>query len=276
MVRKLLIALTLTAFLNSFSATDSFAGLFCKSSDIASRYGFRKEYIKAGQFTLLTYQKFKSPSDGIRIYIEGDGRAWNTRTRLSDDPTPSEPVALELASADSSDAVFYIARPGQFSETGSPDCEAAYWSEKRFAPEVVESFDKAIDILKEISSARRVELVGYSGGGAIAVLVAARRSDIASIRTVAGNLDPKSACDFHKVSRLDGSMDPLRVADKLSGIPQRHFSGQKDKVIPSFIAISFAERTGDVSHKRVTEVAGASHNKGWRENWPELLLIPPQ
>ncbi|MBP7056329.1 MAG: dienelactone hydrolase family protein [Candidatus Omnitrophica bacterium] len=276
MAKKLLIILTLAAFLNSFPATDSSAGLFCKASGIASRSGFQKKYIKAGQFNLLTYQRFKATSDNIRIYIEGDGMAWKTRTRLSDDPTPSEPVALELASVDPSDAVFYIARPGQFPETGSPDCEAVYWSEKRFAPEVVEAFDKAIDALKARSGAKRVELIGYSGGGAIAVLVAARRSDVVSIRTVAGNLDPGAACDFHKVSYLEGSMDPLSVADKLSGIPQRHFSGEKDKIIPSFIAISFAERTGDKDHKRVTKVPAVSHNKGWREKWPELLSIQPQ
>jgi len=55
----------------------------------------------------------------------------------------------------------------------------------RFAPEVINSFSRAIDTLKEKSGAKYVELVGYSGGGAIAVLVAAGRSDVVGVRTVA-------------------------------------------------------------------------------------------
>jgi len=242
----------------------------------ARQAGFDKKYVKAGMFTLTTYERFKAPSGSIRIYIEGDGRAWETRTRLSDDPTPSSPIALELATADPSDAVVYIARPGQFPAPDSVECNPTYWSERRFAPEVVESFDKAIDILKKRSGARDLELIGYSGGAAIAVLVAARRSDVTSLRTVAGNLDPKALCGYHKVSALGGSMDPLDAAGKVAHIPQRHFVGSADKVTPPFIAESFVERTGDAAHKRITKVELASHKSGWREKWLELLSIPPQ
>lgn len=54
---------------------------------------------------------------------------------------------------DSSDAVAYIARPGQFPGPDSTVCDPAYWSARRFSPEVVEALDKAIDILKERSGA---------------------------------------------------------------------------------------------------------------------------
>ncbi|MCX5656668.1 MAG: alpha/beta hydrolase [Candidatus Omnitrophica bacterium] len=243
------------------------------ANNIANKAGFIKEYIKADNFTLMTYQKLNKHSDSIRIYIEGDGRAWENKHKISLDPTPSNPVALKLAAVDPADNVAYIARPGQYSLSGLPECNSKYWSGSRFAPEVVESFNKAVDILKEKSGAKDVELVGYSGGGAIAVLVAARRSDVIALRTVAGNLNTKALSEYHHVSQLDGSMNPMDVAQKVAHIPQRHFVGLKDKVIPSIIAESFVKMKGDKDYTCITVVEGVSHNDGWDRSWKELLLM---
>jgi pimeloyl-ACP methyl ester carboxylesterase len=240
----------------------------------ACEAGFNKEYVKAGIFTLTTYERLKGPSETIRIYIEGDGRAWESKGRLSDDPTPSNPIALGLATADSSDAVVYIARPGQFPDTFPSGCDPTYWSQRRFAPEVVEALDKVIDKVKERSGARSVEIVGYSGGGALAVLVAARRSDVSSIRTVAGNLEPKALCEYHNVSQLEGSMDPLDFAQKVAHIPQFHFVGGNDKAIPAFIARSFIAKSGGLGDNRIIVINDASHTNGWQQRWQELLAIP--
>jgi hypothetical protein len=244
------------------------------AKNIASKAGFTKEYIKAGDFTLMTYQRFKKHSDSISIYIEGDGRAWETKHRLSDDPTPSNPVALRLAAVDSSGNIAYIARPGQFTASGFPECDSKYWSGFRFAPEVINSFNRAIDILKEKSGSKHVELVGYSGGGAIAVLVTSERSDITALRTIAGNLDPKALCIYHRVRQLDGSISPLDVAQKVAHIPQRHFVGSNDQIVPPFIARSFINKMGDKNDERITIVYGPTHHSGWSERWPELLKEP--
>ncbi len=252
----------------------------------ARQAGFDKEYVRVSGFELMTCQRFtpiekgnsltgfKRSPETIRVYIEGDGRAWETRSRLSDDPTPSDPIALGLAVVDPSDSVAYIARPGQFPAPNSAVCDPTYWSQRRFSPEVIEAFDRTIGILKKKSGAKYVELVGYSGGGAIAILVAARRSDIAALRTVVGNLNPKALCSYHNVSRLDGSMDPLDVAQNVAHIPQRHFVGSKDKIVPSSIAESFVKEEGDANYKSITVVNGATHKDGWRERWKELLSIP--
>lgn len=243
------------------------------AENIARQAGLSKEYLNAGDFTLLSYQRFNQRADSLRIYIEGDGRAWENKNKLSRDPTPSNPVALRLAAADQADNLAYIARPGQYPELGSPECEWKYWSTFRFASEVVEAFNLVIDGLKEKSGAKHVELVGYSGGGAIAVLVAARRSDVIGLRTVAGNLNPKAFCVYHRVSQLDGSLDPLEVAQKIAHIPQRHFVGSKDKITPLILAESFVEAEGDKDYARITVVDGATHNQGWEKRWDELLLI---
>ena len=243
------------------------------AEDIVSHSGFIKEYIKAGQFTLMTYQRFYGHSERISIYIEGDGRAWETKYKLSGDPTPSDPVALRLAVEDSGDNIAYMARPGQYPLSGIPDCSSRYWSEARFAGEVIDAFNRGIDLLKKKSRASRVELVGFSGGGAIAVLIAARRNDVISLRTLAGNLDPKAFCRYHHVSLLEGSMDPMDAAKSISQIPQRHFIGLKDSVVPIGIAQSFVRMQGDNAYQRVTIVHGVTHTQGWTERWKELLSL---
>jgi len=48
---------------------------------------------------------------------------------------------------------------------GVRGCVAAYWTIRRYAPEVIASMNHAIDALKHDSQATTVILVGYSGGG---------------------------------------------------------------------------------------------------------------
>ena len=244
------------------------------AGDIADKAGFSREYIKIDDFTLLTCKKITRPGGRVRIYIEGDGNAWQTKRRLSDDPTPRRPVALYLAIEDPSDNVVYIARPGQFSQNGSVSCDPVYWSSKRFSPEVVDVFNEAINKVKADAGAPDIELIGYSGGGAIVILSAARRNDVSAIYTVAGNLSSRALCSYHSVSQLDGSTDPLDVALKVAEIPQRHFVSANDDTVPVFIAESFAEKIGDQGHESVTVVAGTTHTAGWRKAWSSLINTP--
>ncbi len=126
----------------------------------------------------------------LHVYIEGDGHAWeNTRTPSSD-PTPHSDVTLRLAAADpTACAVLYLARPCQYTRVLSPACATRYWTDARFAPEVISATNAAIDRAKAQTGAQRVVLVGFSGGGAVAVLAATLRDDVAFLGTVAGNLD---------------------------------------------------------------------------------------
>ena len=147
---------------------------------------------------------------------------------------------------------------------------------KRFSPEVVSALNQAIDKLKNDTGSPNVELVGYSGGGGLAILVAARRNDVVSIRTVAANLDHKALCDYHHVSPLTGSLNPIDYAQIIKTLPQQHFVGAEDKTVPIFIARSFIECEGDESYERITVVKNTSHTKGWRKHWQHLLGVPLQ
>jgi pimeloyl-ACP methyl ester carboxylesterase len=247
-------------------------GAFCEAA--AEKSGFRKELIDTGDFTILAYSRIKKLGMSLVIYIEGDGSAWETRTRLSEDPTPRDPLVIKLAAIDPSPNVAYLARPGQYTLIGASSCNPSYWSDERFSETVVKAMDQAVEHLKSKYGAKEVSLIGYSGGGAIAVLVAARRGDITKLRTVAGNLDHVSVSNYHGVSSLGGSLNPIDVATGIAILPQRHFAGESDNVIPSFIARSFVKRAGDKNYDRVIIVKGATHSAGWVEQWAELLEIP--
>jgi hypothetical protein len=82
------------------------------ADNIAQLHHFQKQLIKTNPFMLTTFQKFStSPSTSntnhtinqtLTIYIEGDGRTWITRSKLSSNPTPKNPLALKLAVLDTS------------------------------------------------------------------------------------------------------------------------------------------------------------------------------
>lgn len=236
--------------------------------------GMQKSYFKAASFTLTAYERCAGPGDPLHIYIEGDGAAWLSRTRLSDDPTPKTPLVLELAALDPASNVAYLARPGQYAASRIPGCDAAYWSDKRFSSEVIKAMNEALDVLRFHCRAEKINLIGYSGGAAIAVLLAARRGDIASLRTVAGNLDPEAVNRHHRVSPLTDLQNPMDEAEKLRNLPQRHFTGSRDTVVPSGIAQSFLKRTGNRHCGGITVVEEAAHASGWRKLWKELLAMP--
>ncbi len=239
----------------------------------AVREGFKKQYLFAPPFVLTAYHKSAGASDTLVVYIEGDGYAWSSRTMPSDDPTPRHPLAFFLASEDQSPHVLYLARPGQFLADASPQVDQAYWTSKRYSEEVIQSTNAAIDQVKLSSGAGKVSLVGYSGGAAVAVLVAARRNDVIALRTVAGNLAPEVFTRLHHLSPLTGSLDPMAVALAVKGIPQRHFIGRRDAVVTRAVTEAFLDAEGDDSRQSLTEVDGADHLNGWAERWGVFIKL---
>lgn len=247
---------------------------------LAEAHGWRRLDIGAPPFVLAAWRPAGSPADAetgklLTVYIEGDGLAWVTRSRLSSDPTPVDPVGLNLALRHPGGQVAYLARPCQFtSPENSAGCEKKYWTTHRFAPEVIAASNRAVTVLKEMSGASTLQLVGYSGGGAVALLVAAARDDVSSLVTVAGNLDHARWTARHSLDPLDGSLNPAAVASSLAPLPQLHFVGMTDRVVPAEIAAGFVAGQGPGSCAEVVPVADVDHSHGWVERWPELLNRP--
>ncbi|MDD5072607.1 MAG: alpha/beta hydrolase [Candidatus Omnitrophica bacterium] len=264
-IRRPLAALFLVSCLTGCAAQSFF---------LEKNNGFTKNLIRGRNFTLLSYITINRRGEPLVIYIEGDGLAWRSRSRPSSDPTPTDRLVMRLASLDPSPNVAYLARPGQYVSLGASQCDAKYWTAKRFSPEVIKDMDLAVSRLRDMAGARSVSLVGYSGGGAVAVLVAARRDDVISLRTIAGNLDWSAVSDWNKVSPLNGSLNPIDYAAKIRAIPQRHFVASGDRTIPASVAKSFAGKTGDDKHESITVVKGTTHHSGWEDKWRKLLDMP--
>ena len=237
----------------------------------------RVEY-QASPFVLTGWQKLTRTGEPIYIYIEGDGLAWLGRTRPSPNPTPKIPVALLLASRDTSANIIYLARPCQytaFDMAGNKACaDVGYWGAKRFSQEVVNSYMTVLDEIALRTGTTEFQITGFSGGANIAGLLAARRSDITQIRTVAGNVDNDYFTKFHGVSAMPDSLNMANDAAKLSNIPQIHFIGADDRIIPVEIYKSYASKTGATPCLQFRIVPDITHNEGWENAWDTLLHIP--
>lgn len=212
----------------------------------------------------------------LTVYLEGDGLAWLDRHTPSFAPTPIDPVGLHLAVADADARAVYLARPCQYTQGSAfKGCHPRYWGSHRFAPEVIAAMDRAVDQLKSRYGASELVLVGYSGGAAVAALLAARRSDVVTLVTVAGTLDTERWVELQRVSPLQGSLNPRQVAPRLRHLPQWHFMGEKDNVVPAGVASGFLEDVsapgrGVARAPFVHVMPGFDHGCCWAQAWPSL------
>ncbi len=206
----------------------------------------------------------------LRVYLEGDGHAWATATQPSLDPSPHTLLVPQLAVDDPTPNV-YLARPCQFVMTAA--CEPALWTHRRFSQEVVTRLSQALDELKRRYGNSEFELVGYSGGAALALLLAAQRNDVTQVQTLAGNLSPRLWATMKGLSPLDGSLDPLAYRDRLALIPQRHLIAQADLIIPAGLADKYQQALGSPLSQCV-HVPDASHDRGWEAIWSRWVETP--
>jgi dienelactone hydrolase len=164
----------------------------------------------------------------------------------------------------------YVARPCQYVDAEQTGCPSRYWTSERFSAEVIAATSCTAEKLKQRYQAHRLLLVGYSGGAAVAALVAARRDDIAGLITIAGNLDHAAWTHHHKVSPLVGSLNPADESAKLERIPQWHFVGLNDRNITPALVQGFADLFPAATRPKIEIQPGFDHVCCWAENWPSL------
>lgn len=232
---------------------------------LASSHGQRLEVLPTHPFPLAMVAAVEHHNlSRIRIYLEGDGRAWATATQPSTDPSPRQLMMAQLALNDPTPAI-YLGRPCQF--VSVPACTPQMWTNRRFSEEVVVSLDQALDLLKRRFHNQDFELVGYSGGAALVLLLASRRDDIAQIQTLAGNLSPTEWVRIHQLAPLRGSLEPLHYRQRLALIPQRHLFGSDDRVIPVAIADFYRRHLGPATCLETIVIPGVTHETGWSQVW---------
>lgn len=225
----------------------------CSTIKVPDDFAYKE--IVTRDFTLASWQKVTNPTAPYKIYIEGDGYAFNVHGRATQDPTPKGTLVREIAFGDSFPNVVYLARPCQYVK--SPVCSQRHWTTARFAPEIINAEYTAI---RQIAGNNPVILVGFSGGAQIAGLVAAAKPglNIQKIITIAGNLDHLAWTRYHNLPPLNESMNLESYRKQFAKIPQIHYVGSDDEVIPPSLVRAF------VGHDvLIVEINGANHNEGW-------------
>ena len=218
--------------------------------------------LKRGVPTLLT------------VFIESDGAAWPRPWLAPDDPTPGNPLALHLAidhaayAAKPNEAVAYLGRPCQYLAAEQlATCPPAWWTRGRFGRQPLALLSAQLDVLKLKAPGAALRLVGYSGGGAAAALLAAQRGDVACLVTVAAPLDTDAWTQAKNVSPLSESINPVSTATALRGVPMTHFSGAADSVVPSGVNQRFLQ----LAQTQEVVKTGFDHDGPWRKTWPALV-----
>ena len=242
------------------------------AATIAQTAGLEPVASKGATFDLLIYRRDDGKPGPLFVYIEGDGLAYLDQRTPSSDPTPVDPLALRLAAADPGPAVVYIGRPCQFAAgRGDPRCQVRDWTTARFGARVVAALDDAIGREHARDPARPLVLVGYSGGGVAAALVAARRRDVALLITIAAPLDVADWTRRLGLSPLDGSELPLDHVGRLSKLRVVAYAGQKDKVVPVASIASAVEKFG--ASAKLIVVPDFDHRCCWVRDWLPLREV---
>jgi len=217
------------------------------------------------------------PTRHLLIYIEGDGNAWTSRSVPSTNPTPRDPVGLKLAARSSlSVNSLYLARPCQYTRQPLPaTCTVELWTNARYGERALRALNDALDdrlaSLNWTAEKSRIYLIGYSGGATMALLMAADRTDVAGVITVAGNLDIDAWTSHHEVSPLDASSNPASLVDALSDVPQVHWRGGLDRVVPLETQAGYLQRLPSTAQVKVYSLVGYDHTCCWSETWRESL-----
>lgn len=270
MIRRL-VAFLLALFLLGCAGIPAPEARRQHAEQLAAAQGWRGMAIEVPGFALQAFvpsQAFQAET--LVVYLEGDGLAWISGATPSADPTPRDPLALRLALAHPGGQAVYLGRPCQYGDAERSGCAMRYWTDARFAEPVVQAMSQAIDQLKARHGARALVLVGYSGGGAVAALLAARRDDVVRLVTVAGNLDHAAWTAHHRVRPLGASLNPADVAERLRRIPQTHFIGTRDRVIPPQLAENWPQPITGSGRRNLVTLPDTDHACCWADHWPRL------
>lgn len=241
-----------------------------RADDLASTAGFHS--FTQPELPLQAYVRIPLKDAATRqrltLYIEGDGAPWPTAGQAPRDPTPIKPLVMRMAIADPSPLVAYVGRPCQYQNPEDLQrCDTDLWTHGRYSEQAVHMLNRMVEALKQSTGAREIALVGYSGGGAMAALLAARRNDTICLVTVAAPLDTRNWTSTVGVSSLRTSLNPADQTGALKKIRQTHFSGLRDTVVPRSTISTYLSL---VPKSQLIERSEFGHDCCWAEEWIEL------
>lgn len=232
----------------------------------AQRLGLVREDIAGAGFTHAVYRRAAvHRGDRLHVYIEGDGTAWIAGRHAAVDPTPRSPVALPMMARDPAPALL-LGRPCYHGHYADRGCDASLWTGARYSDAVVASMAAALEASRPRGV--RLTLIGHSGGGALALLLAERVPGVDAVVTVAGNLDVAAWTRLHGYEPLSGSLDPSARPPLPATIRQLHFAAADDREVPADLVRAAARRQPGAQFQ---VVPGFDHACCWVDGWAALF-----
>jgi pimeloyl-ACP methyl ester carboxylesterase len=233
---------------------------------LAATLGMSRSVVEAGGFRSLVFVRgVPATQDApLAIFIEGDGVPWLGGREPSLDPTTGDPIALKLL-AQTPPPAAYVTRPC-YNDMGGRRCTPERWTMERYSDEVVSSMTETVRTTALQAQARSVVLVGYSGGGVLAVLIAERLDNVVAVVTVGANLDIESWTKQHGYLPLTGSLNPAASTAEHRW-PETHLYGARDTTVPPATADAYFKR---FPHAKRQIVDANDHVCCWVEQWAEL------
>ena len=221
--------------------------------------------IESNQLPSVVYLRAsKGSNQRLFIFIEGDGVPWRAGIAPNTDPTTREPLALELMVRTPGDAA-YIGRPC-YQRVVTERCTSDLWTSARYSTEIVHAMSLAVKDAMSRTNAEDLVLVGYSGGGVLASLIAEQLGRVTAVITIAANLDIDAWAKHHSYLPLSESMNPA-----LSTHPhpwnEIHMEGTDDDVVPSATRDAYFERYPSA---RRWVLERHEHKCCWVDEWKEL------
>lgn len=234
----------------------------------AEQEALGKTIMRGRNFEHAVYEKHKDAvsSRELHIYIGSDGTPWD-QNRHAADPTPRNPLALRLMLADAGPAI-YLGRPCYHGVGSIEECTSPLWTSARYSEPVIASMAAVIKDLSDERRVDRVVLIGYSGGGAIASLLAARLGNVSTLITVAANLDTDAWTTAHSYEPLFASLNPAQTGPIPQGVRQIHLYGASDSNVPHETTLAFLARN---SNARAIEYPDFTHACCWESVWSRTL-----
>jgi hypothetical protein len=239
-----------------------------RADQLAAQAGLVRSVVLGDRFHHLTYARVDAGTP-LLVYLDGDGLPWRPGGReISADPTVRHPLALDLAARSGGHSVLYLGRPCYFGLAALPECHPADWTSARYSADIVHSLAACANRFITGHGVRQVILIGHSGGGTLAVLMAPQVINLRAVITIAGNLDVKAWTAHHGYLPLTGSLDPADTHPSGENITEIHLTGERDTDVPPALLGGYLAVHPHAQHWRYPRF---DHRCCWQEAWPELL-----
>lgn len=206
-------------------------------------------------------------SDYVHVYLEGDGQPWIDGRWPAKNPSSRTMTALRLMALDPHPSI-YLNRPCYGYLTMPPHCTEELWTNARYGPEVVAAMAFALGELANRHPNKHWVLIGHSGGGTLAMLLAGRLQNVVAVVTLAANLDHRAWTEALGYLPLDRSLNPVDQSALPARLIRWHFAGGKDTQVPAQIVARAAEWDKGSTFFLEPEF---DHSCCWQTIWPEIL-----